>query len=102
MPLTDIYRAVRDQTRDQRNSLRANNEKLLWRFMDVFARTWDLGFTVCCDHSIVLYSSHSIYHSINSYQLTNAYTVLRRPTRSLSNPAPQIRRRSRRQDKMDR
>lgn len=45
MPLLDIYRAVRDQTRDQRNSLRANNDKLGWRFMEVFARTWDLGFT---------------------------------------------------------
>lgn len=46
MPLLDIIRAVRDQTHDQRNSLRANNEKLTWRFMDIFARTWDLGFSV--------------------------------------------------------
>jgi cyclopropane fatty-acyl-phospholipid synthase-like methyltransferase len=46
MPLLDIFRAVRDQTRDQRNSLQANNKKLGWRFMEVFARMWDLGFTV--------------------------------------------------------
>ncbi|KAF2876931.1 chromate transporter [Massariosphaeria phaeospora] len=45
MPLVDIFRAVRDQTRDQRNSLRANNEKFGWRLAEVFARTWDLGFT---------------------------------------------------------
>jgi hypothetical protein len=46
MPLLDIFRAVRDQTSDPRNSFRANNEKLGWRFMEVFARMWDLGFTV--------------------------------------------------------
>lgn len=46
MPLLDIFRAVRDQTSDQRNSFRANNEKLGWRFMEVLARMWDLGFTV--------------------------------------------------------
>ncbi|OCK81585.1 chromate ion transporter [Lepidopterella palustris CBS 459.81] len=45
MPLLDIFRAVRDHTRDQRNAYRANTEKLPWRIGDVFARTWDLGFT---------------------------------------------------------
>ncbi|KAF2476582.1 uncharacterized protein BDR25DRAFT_375561 [Lindgomyces ingoldianus] len=45
MPLLDIFHAVRDQTRDQRQSLEANNAKLRWRLTDVFARTWDLGFT---------------------------------------------------------
>ncbi|ORY02451.1 chromate ion transporter-like protein [Clohesyomyces aquaticus] len=45
MPLLDVFRAVRDHTRDQRQSLQANNAKLGWRLTDVFARTWDLGFT---------------------------------------------------------
>ncbi|KAF2747666.1 chromate ion transporter-like protein [Sporormia fimetaria CBS 119925] len=45
MPLMDIFRAVRDHTRDQRNSFVANNAKLGWRFMDIIARMWDLGFT---------------------------------------------------------
>lgn len=45
MPLLDIYRAVRDHTRDQRNSLQANNKSLLWRLSECFARTWDLGFS---------------------------------------------------------
>jgi hypothetical protein len=45
MPLVDIYRAVRAHTRDQRNSLKANDKSLGWRITDVFARTWDLGFT---------------------------------------------------------
>ncbi|KAF2461572.1 chromate ion transporter [Lineolata rhizophorae] len=45
MPLTDIFRAVREQTQDQRNAYVANNQKLAWRLADVFARTWDLGFT---------------------------------------------------------
>ncbi|PSN63164.1 chromate ion transporter-like protein [Corynespora cassiicola Philippines] len=45
MPLLDIYRAVRDHTRDQRNSLKANDKNLAWRLSEVFARMWDLGFT---------------------------------------------------------
>jgi hypothetical protein len=45
MPFVDIYRAVRAHTRDQRNSLKANDQSLGWRLTDVFARTWDLGFT---------------------------------------------------------
>lgn len=45
MPLYDIYRAVRAHTRDQRNSLKANTQSLGWRLTEVFARTWDLGFT---------------------------------------------------------
>ncbi|KAF2274979.1 chromate transporter family protein [Westerdykella ornata] len=45
MPLLDAFRVVRDQTRDQRNSFQANNGKLGWRFLDIFTRMWDLGFT---------------------------------------------------------
>ncbi|KAK9323801.1 chromate transporter-domain-containing protein [Lipomyces orientalis] len=45
MPLLDIIQTLRENTRDQRNAYQANNEKLVWRVGDVFARTWDLGFT---------------------------------------------------------
>ncbi|KAK9234457.1 chromate transporter-domain-containing protein [Lipomyces kononenkoae] len=45
MPLTEVIGVLRDQTRGQRNAFQANNEKLVWRIGDVFARTWDLGFT---------------------------------------------------------
>lgn len=45
MPLLDIFRAVREHTRDQRYSLKANDENILLRLGEVFARTWDLGFT---------------------------------------------------------
>ncbi|KAJ9634218.1 hypothetical protein H2199_009102 [Coniosporium tulheliwenetii] len=45
MPLTDLFRAVRDQTRDQRTAYQANNQKFPYRVADVFTRTWDLGFT---------------------------------------------------------
>ncbi|KAF2192757.1 hypothetical protein K469DRAFT_801095 [Zopfia rhizophila CBS 207.26] len=45
MPLLDIFRAVRDHTRGQHQSLRTNNSKLRWRISDVFARAWDLDFT---------------------------------------------------------
>jgi len=45
MPLLDLFHAVRERTRDQRNAYRANTAKLPWRIGDVFARTWDLGFT---------------------------------------------------------
>ncbi|KAK9490790.1 chromate transporter-domain-containing protein [Lipomyces doorenjongii] len=45
MPLLDLIRTLREQTRDPRNAFQANNEKLVWRIGDVFARTWDLGFT---------------------------------------------------------
>ena len=45
MPLLDLFHAVRERTRDQRNAYQANTAKLPWRIGDVFARTWDLGFT---------------------------------------------------------
>lgn len=45
MPLLDLFHAVRERTRDQRNAYQANTTKLPWRVGDVFARTWDLGFT---------------------------------------------------------
>ncbi len=45
MPLLDIFQAVRDYTRDERNAHSANTQKILWRLGDVFLRTWDLGFT---------------------------------------------------------
>lgn len=45
MPLLDFYRAVKDASRDQRNALQANRSKLANRLLDVFLRTWDLGFT---------------------------------------------------------
>ncbi|KAK9386345.1 chromate transporter-domain-containing protein [Lipomyces mesembrius] len=45
MPLLDLIRTLREQMRDPRNAFQANNEKLVWRIGDVFARTWDLGFT---------------------------------------------------------
>jgi hypothetical protein len=45
MPLFETLRAIHDYTRDHRNALRANNEKLVLRLGDVFWRTWDLGFT---------------------------------------------------------
>lgn len=44
MPLLDLFHAVREHTRDQRNAYQANTAKLPWRIGDVFARTWDLGF----------------------------------------------------------
>lgn len=45
MPLLDLYRAVREYSRDGRNAYHANTEKLLLRIAEVFSRTWDLGFT---------------------------------------------------------
>ncbi|KAK5455103.1 hypothetical protein LTS15_005823 [Exophiala xenobiotica] len=45
MPLLDIFQAVRDYTRDERNAHSANTQKILWRLGDVLLRTWDLGFT---------------------------------------------------------
>jgi len=45
MPLLDIFRALRETTRDQREEYQANTKSLNWRIGDVFARTWDLGFT---------------------------------------------------------
>jgi hypothetical protein len=67
MPLLDIYRAVRDQTRDQRHSLQANNKSLIWRLSECFARTWDLGFSTYhtwysnCRHANV-FKPHSAAH----------------------------------------
>ncbi|KAF2432774.1 chromate transporter [Tothia fuscella] len=45
MPLLDLYRAVRDASRDERTALKANQSSLGVRLFDVFLRTWDLGFT---------------------------------------------------------
>ena len=45
MPLLDLFRTVRDASRDQRNALQANQSKLGLRLLDVVLRTWDLGFT---------------------------------------------------------
>jgi hypothetical protein len=46
MPLHSIFSSLRDQTRTRRNaSHQANTEKLGGRLAEVFARTWDLGFT---------------------------------------------------------
>ena len=45
MPLLDLYRVVRDYSRDHRNSLKANRSSLPQRLFDVFLRVWDLGFT---------------------------------------------------------
>jgi hypothetical protein len=44
MPLVDLYRAVRDASNDHRNALQVNRSKLSHRLLDVFLRTWDLGF----------------------------------------------------------
>ena len=41
MPLTDLYRVLRDSSRHQPDQ----REKLRDRLLDVFLRTWDLGFT---------------------------------------------------------
>ncbi|KIX95850.1 uncharacterized protein Z520_08558 [Fonsecaea multimorphosa CBS 102226] len=45
MPLFENIKAIHEYTRDRQNALQANNQKLLWRFADVFWRTYDLGFT---------------------------------------------------------
>jgi hypothetical protein len=45
MPFADLYRVVKDASKDQRNALQANRSKLTHRLLDVFLRTWDLGFT---------------------------------------------------------
>ncbi|KAL2440973.1 hypothetical protein ABEF95_010092 [Exophiala dermatitidis] len=45
MPLVETIRAIHALTRDRDNAYHANNEKLALRLGDVFARTWDLGFT---------------------------------------------------------
>ncbi|KAF2669995.1 hypothetical protein BT63DRAFT_454173 [Microthyrium microscopicum] len=45
MPFFDLYRLVKDAARDQRNALQPNRSKLANRLIDVFLRTWDLGFT---------------------------------------------------------
>jgi chromate transport protein ChrA len=44
MPLLDLYHVVRDASRDKRNALKGNHNPLLHRLLDVFFRTWDLGF----------------------------------------------------------
>jgi hypothetical protein len=46
MTLQSIISSLRDHTRTRRNaSLQPNTEKLGSRLAEVFARTWDLGFT---------------------------------------------------------
>ncbi|KAJ4991708.1 chromate transporter [Stagonosporopsis vannaccii] len=46
MLLSSIISSVRAHTRSQRNnSFQANTERLEWRLAEMFARTWDLGFT---------------------------------------------------------
>ena len=41
MPLADLYRVLRDSTRNRPG----HQGKLRDRLLDVFLRTWDLGFT---------------------------------------------------------
>lgn len=46
MLLSSIISSLRAHTRSQRdNSFQANTERLGWRIMEIFVRTWDLGFT---------------------------------------------------------
>lgn len=45
MPLHDLFIAVRDHARDQRQAYQASTKILAWRIADVVSRTWDLGFT---------------------------------------------------------
>jgi hypothetical protein len=46
MPLHSIISSLRDHTRARRNaSFQPNTDKLEWRLIEVFVRTWDLGFT---------------------------------------------------------
>lgn len=45
MSLSSLYHAVRSRHWDQQTTLQANQEKLGERLLDVFLRTWDLGFT---------------------------------------------------------
>jgi hypothetical protein len=45
MSLSSLNNAVRTDHRDQQTALQANQEKLGERLLDVFLRTWDLGFT---------------------------------------------------------
>jgi hypothetical protein len=46
MTIHSTISSLRDHTRTRRNaSLQPNTEKLGWRLAEVFARTWDLGFT---------------------------------------------------------
>jgi hypothetical protein len=45
MPVSDIFRFLRDYAADENNAYTANTQKLFLRLADVFVRTWDLGFT---------------------------------------------------------
>jgi hypothetical protein len=46
MPLHSIFSSLREHTRTRRNATpQPNTEKLGGRLAEVFARTWDLGFT---------------------------------------------------------
>lgn len=46
MPLHSIISSLRSHTRSRRDaSLQPNTDKLGSRLVEVFARTWDLGFT---------------------------------------------------------
>lgn len=46
MPISSIIKALRAHARSQRDtSFQANTQKLQWRLVELFMRTWDLGFT---------------------------------------------------------
>lgn len=45
MPLIETIKTIHHLTRDRENAYHANNDKLIIRLGEVFARTWDLGLT---------------------------------------------------------
>ncbi|PGH17146.1 hypothetical protein AJ79_01284 [Helicocarpus griseus UAMH5409] len=45
MPLSSLISGLRSYDRDTRAPYEANNEKLVYRLLDVIQRTWHLGFT---------------------------------------------------------
>jgi hypothetical protein len=46
MSFSSLTNALRAHLQSQRNnSFQANTEKLQWRIVELFTRTWDLGFT---------------------------------------------------------
>lgn len=45
MSFMEALRQIRAYAQDRRLSLQANDGKLAWRLIEVFTRTWDLGFT---------------------------------------------------------
>jgi hypothetical protein len=44
MPLADLFHFLRERSRHHHNVNHANHKKLLRRLVDVFLRTWGLGF----------------------------------------------------------